>query len=252
MNLIQNIQAGVLMLNSVKTFYPETEYRNKRVAIVGAADSAFEGKNGKFINEHDIVVRINRAPHSWTPERAEYVGSKFTHLYHSFFENDYSGGGPIDWEFYDRLGIQKVINPICNTKGVRTQLNYYKRLHSSRKTYLLARRNYKGFEAKMGNFVPTVGFSALMSVLQANFKEVFITGFTFFKTPYAIGYRDHFLEKEANKQHIKNQGLHNPDLEFEVFRQEIKNSFSRKIILDNQLEQILSNSSKPNGQKKRS
>ena len=67
MKLIKDMYAGALMLSTFKTFHPEKEYRNKRVAIVGAADSAFEEKNGKYIDEHDVVVRVNKAPHSWSP-----------------------------------------------------------------------------------------------------------------------------------------------------------------------------------------
>ena len=156
------------------------------------------------------------------PGKAEYIGSKFTHLYHSFFENSYSGGGPIDWEYFDRLGIEKVINPICSRKGLAAHLNYYKRHHSARETYLLSRNTYNDLGNELKTYTPTVGFSALMSVLQAECKEVYITGFTFFQTPYAEGYRDHLLKKEANEQHIKKQGLHNPDLEFEVFKNKLE------------------------------
>lgn len=239
MKLIRDIYAGALMMSSLKTFYPEKQYRNKRVAIVGAADSAFEEKNGQYIDGHDVVVRVNKAPYSWTPEKADYIGSKFTHLYHSFFENNYSGGGPIDWEYYDKLGIEKVINPNCTSKGLTTHLNYYKRHHSSRRTYLLAHGNYQQFGNRLENYVPTVGFSALISVLQAECREVFITGFTFFQTPYAEGYRDHLMKKEANEQHIKEQGLHNPDLEFNLFREKVKNTSCSEVIMDNQLRKLL-------------
>ena len=240
MKLIKDMYAGALMLSSLKTFHPEKEFRNKRVAIVGAADSAFEEKNGKFIDEHDVVVRINKAPYSWTLEKAEYIGAKFTHLYHSFYENKYSGGGPIEWEYYDRLGIEKVINPICTRKGLQAHLNYYKRHHSSRATYLLSHKNYQNLSGKLENYVPTVGFSALMSVLQADCKEIYITGFTFFRTPYAKGYRDHFLEKEVNQEHIKKQGLHNPDLEFEIFKHSFKRNSFKSITFDRPLQKLVS------------
>lgn len=240
MKLIRNISAGVLMLSCTKTFHPGKEYGSKRIAIVGAADSAFKEKNGTYIDNFDIVVRVNKAPHSWTPEKAEYIGSKFTHLYHNFYENNYSGGGPIDWEYYDTLGIEKLINPFCTRKGLTAHLNYYKRHHSSRKTYILAREPYREFAAKLENYVPTVGFSALMSVLEADFKELFITGFTFFQTPYAEGYRDHLLEKQVNEAHIKKQGLHNPDLEFEVFRQSVERNSFKSITFDRPLQKIVS------------
>ncbi|NJW53422.1 glycosyltransferase family 29 protein [Salinimicrobium oceani] len=241
MKLIRNIYAGTLMLSSVKIFDPQKDYRNKRVAIIGAADSAFDEKNGKYIDEHDVVVRINKAPHVWTPEKAEYIGSKFTYLYHSFYENDYSGGGPIDWGYYDKLGIEKIINPVFSSKGLRTHFSYYKRHRSSRSTYILSRADYICISKSLGSSIPTVGFSALMSVLQADFKEVYITGFTFFQTPYATGYRDHLLDKEKNKAHIKEQGLHDPDLEFKLFKQKLQQISFKKVIFDKQLQFLLQN-----------
>lgn len=240
MKLLKDIYAGLLMLSTLRVFDPGKEFRGKRIAIVGAADSAFDEKNGKFIDRHDIVIRINRAPYSWNREKSEYIGSKFTFLYHSFYENNYSGGGPIDWDYFDRLDIDKVINPINSRKGLRTHLSYYKRNHSARTTYILSRPYYKELQKDLGEYVPTVGFSALMTVLRTDFKELYITGFTFFKTSYADGYRDHLLRKEDNQQHIAKQGLHNPEHEFEVFKKEIQLVQAKKqVAFDKRLSTLL-------------
>ena len=240
MKLIRDVQAGLLMFSSLRFFYAEKEFRGKRIAIIGAADSAFEEKKGEFIDGHDIVIRINRAPYSWSAEKAEYIGSKFTYLYHSFFENNYSGGGPIDWEYFDRIGIKKVINPISSGKGLVTHLNYYRRQHSTRRTYILTRPTYKEITKSLQSYIPTVGFSALMSVLESDFQELYITGFTFFQTPYADNYRDHLQNKKDNQRHIGKQGLHNPELEFKIFRKKISSvSDIKKIRYDPELRRII-------------
>ena len=227
------------MIWSLKLFKPSRTFKNKRVAVIGAADSLFHEKNGKYIDGFDIVIRINKAPYSWKEEDREFVGSKFTYLYHSFFENKFSGGGPIDWQYFDKLGIEKVINPNYSKKGLQTHLNYYRRNLYKRKTYLLSRKNYTYLIQKLEGFVPTVGYSALISVLQSKCAEVYITGFTFFKTPYTSNYRDELEDMEANKRHIAAQGIHNPDLEFESFKNELKLSRCKHVRLDKTLQNLL-------------
>lgn len=243
MKLIKGIYAMFLMIFSLKIFNPKREFKNKRIAIIGAADSAFAEKNGALIDAFDIVIRINKAPHSWVPEKADYIGSKLTYLFHSFYENNFSGGGTIDWAYFDEMGIEKVINPNHTKKGLHTHLNYFKRHMKFHKTYLLSKESYRVLKKELEGFIPTVGYSALAAVLQSDCQEIFITGFTFFKTPYAKGYRKDLEDPKANLKHIKNQGLHNPDLEFEAFKNALKLSPCRNIQFDKELQRLLKTAS---------
>jgi hypothetical protein len=239
MKLIKGIYAIFLMIFSLRMFNPKKEFKNKRIAIIGAADSAFVEKNGTFIDGFDIVIRINKAPHAWNKEKTEFIGSKFTYLFHSFYENNYSGGGPIDWEYFDALGIEKVINPNYSKEGLITHLSYYKRHLLFRKTYMLSKENYRVLSNELDGFVPTIGYSTLAAVLQSACEEIFITGFTFFKTPYAKDYREELEDLEANKKHIEDQGLHNPGMEFEAFKNALKNSPCGNIHFDKELQKLL-------------
>jgi len=91
------------------------------------------------------------------------------------------------------------------------------------------------------NLKPTVGFTALVSALESECEELFITGFTFFKTPYAKGYRDHLIDLGENKKHFKKQGIHDADLEYKLFKTYLKDSKCKLVTLDNKLTQILDN-----------
>jgi hypothetical protein len=245
MKLYKNIRAGLLLTKSLGFIDPEKEYNGKRVAIVGAAETAFQQKMGEFIDGHDIVIRVNKAPYAWNSTKAEFIGSKFTHLYHSFYENNYSGGGPIDWALYDRIGVQKLINPLTSRKGLLAHFNYYKRQEVDRKTYMLKAKSYKKISYRLNGYVPTIGFCALMTVLQSDFKSLYITGFTFFQSTYAAGYRDHFLNKKNNLQHIKDQGLHLPLKELEIFKNAVADAeIKKKIILDSGLKEVLKKAGK--------
>lgn len=239
MKLFNSIKGLWLMLFSTKIFHPENVFKGKKVAVIGAADSAFEKENGNYIDSFDVIVRVNKAPHSWSPEKAKFIGSRTDVLFHSFYENTDSGGGPIDFELYAEQGIQFIVNPNNNIKGLRTHLNYFKRNLNNKITYFLPRRLCKKMTVDFGIIIPTVGYSALYTVLNSKCKEVFITGFTFFKTPYANDYREHLKDKKANENHLKKQGIHDPGLEFILFKKELNKRESGNINMDARLLGIL-------------
>jgi hypothetical protein len=241
MKFINSIRALWLMVFSTKIFRPEDIFRGKRVAVIGAADSAFEHQNGKYIDSFDLIVRVNKAPHSWTREKAKFIGSRTDVLFHSFYENSESGGGVIDLKLYNSQGIKYIVNPNNNLNGLRTHFNYYKRNLNYKITYLLPRWIFKKMTVEFDAIVPTVGYSALYTVMNSNCKEIFITGFTFFKTPYANDYRDHLMDMAVNENHLKKQGLHDPELEFKEFLREFeKNKLEgTPIVLDEMLSKII-------------
>lgn len=228
------------LLFSTRIFWPQRFFKGKRIAIIGGADSAFQECNGDFIDNFDIIVRINKAPHSWSPEKAKYIGSRTDILFHSFYENTNSGGGPIDFNLYEQQGIKCVVNPNCSLKGLQTHLNYFKRNFYKQTTYILPYTNYKEATSGLGDFTPTVGYSALYSILNSEFKEVFITGFTFFQTPYGPDYRDHLQDLESINKHIEEQGMHDPVLELKQFIIQLEKAKKQgKISLDSALADIV-------------
>jgi len=243
MKLFKGAYALLLMMFSLKFFKAEKEFEDKRIAIVGAADSTFNERNGSYIDSFDIVIRVNKAPYSLDEDKIPFLGSKTNYLFHSFYENNFSGGGPIDWELYNRLGIEKVINPNMTLKGVVTHLNFYKRHLQNKVTYMISRKNYKVITNGLEGYIPTIGFSALMLLLNSDCKELYITGFTFFRTPYAEGYRDELLNMKANIDHISKQGIHNPQLEFKLFKKALYNPKPKKVIFDTELNKIIDSSS---------
>lgn len=229
------------MLTNIKKFDPEKIFRNKRIAIIGAASSALDEANGDYIESFDIVVRVNKAIVTWKPEMREFVGKRTDVLFHSFYENEESGGGPIDLDLFKEFGVEYVVHPFNNPEGFLTHLNYYKRNLRTNRTFVMSRKMYRKMKEPFERWRPTVGFAALYAVLNSPAKEVYITGFTFFRTPYAGGYRDHLIEKQANERHIKNQGLHNPELEFCLFRKLLEESPCGAVKCDVTLKRLLKN-----------
>lgn len=238
MKVLENISAMRRMVSASRIFNPQEHLAGKRIAVVGPADSAFEKPMGDYINGFDYVIRINKAPHSLSESKMPFIGNRTDVLFHSFFENNETGGGPIDFDLYKEQGVKFLINPNNCVFGLRAHLAYFKRNSYEDPTFLLPWNFYHQLRKNFGEYVPTVGYSALYTALHSGAKEVYITGFTFFKTPYMSDYRDHLKDVDTNQKHIKDHGMHNPDLELSEF---IKNYMPHQsfVKLDDALKDIV-------------
>ena len=230
----------ILFFTCKRTIDLQKLLKGKRVAIVGAADSAFNTGKGSYIDSFDIVIRINKAPLLLkTGQWRNDIGAKTNILFHSFFENEKSGGGPLDMDLYDTLGVTHLVNPISVYSGYRVTFNFYKKYLMARTVYALPHSMYMRIQHKLDKFRPTIGYSALISVLETEFSELYITGFTFFKTAFGSGYRNDMKEAPQVQQYIKSNGLHDPDLEYRNFLEILKINASKNIILDDALNEIV-------------
>jgi hypothetical protein len=229
-----------LMARYHKTF-DASVLKGRRVAIVGAADSAFGTGRGAYIDGFDFVVRINKAPYQLKDGRfAADIGTRTDILFHSFFENEFSGGGRLDFELYDQLGIRYVINPVSSAAGRRVTFNFYKSHLSEQVTFSLPKHTYRQIAGQFGEFRPTIGFCSLWTLLYSGCAELFITGFTFFKTRYGDGYRDALKDVETNRKYIAESKIHNPDMEYDLFKKHlVLSGMQQAVFADEQLVSIL-------------
>jgi hypothetical protein len=98
---------------------------------------------------------------------------------------------------------------------------------------------YTRISNSVGTYRPTTGYSALYSILETDFSELYITGFTFFKTAYGSGYRDVMKEAHQAQSFIKQVGLHNPEVELQGFKKALETNKSKKVVTDPVLTSIL-------------
>ncbi|GAB2770347.1 glycosyltransferase family 29 protein [Salinimicrobium soli] len=241
MKIIKAILGLLIMPLRVRVFRPNKVFYNKRLAVVGPADSAYEQENGRIIDSYDLVIRMNKALITWNPANEKYLGARTDILIHNFHENMHSGGGgPLDWNLFKKFGVKYLIQPRFDKEGWHWMFNYFKKYLNTKQTiYTLPYSDNQKISNMFDGYFPTRGFFVLYSALTSHCKEVFITGFTFFKTPYAKGYRDNVRDLKDNYKHIQNQGFHNPDLEYEHFLKLIKKSPVKRITVDEKLYNIL-------------
>jgi hypothetical protein len=231
---------GLLLMIRYKKLFDPSLLAGKRVAIVGPASSAYQTNRGDFIDGFDFVIRINKAPILLKKGTAKAdVGSKTDILFHSFIENEFSGGGALDFALYDELGIRYVINPIPTYFGNRVTFNFYKKYLLNRVVYHLPKAPYMDAIKAFGKYRPTTGFCALKMAIESDCSELFITGFTFFKTAYGDGYRDSLKDVQKNIQYINESNIHSPDIEYTEFTRMLKENKNKRIFTDHTLRQIL-------------
>jgi len=242
MGKLLNAAKGLgLGLTHIKVFNLDY-FRSKRIAIVGPANSAFNTGRGTYIDDFDVVVRMNKSPMTVAEGTSVAdIGRRTDVLFHCFHESPHGGGGPLDFELYRRLGIKYVINPRNEWSGLRNSYNYYKKYVSATNTYVLPRSLYVKISESVSTYRPTTGYSALYSILETNFSELYITGFTFFKTAYGSGYRDVMKEAHQAQSFIKQVGLHNPDAELQGFKKILEKNKTKNVVTDAVLKNILEN-----------
>jgi Glycosyltransferase family 29 (sialyltransferase) len=242
-SLIEKIYKATIGLLFIFKHYKKFDLRllsKKKIALIGPASSAYNTGKGGFIDGFDLVIRINKAPLLIDKGISIVdIGSKTDILVHSFFENEFSGGGPLNFELYRRLGIKYVINPIPTFFGIRATFNFYKKYLLKQPIYSLPYAPYKKAIKPFGRFRPTTGFCALKLAMDSDFSELFITGFTFFKTAYGDGYRDSLKDVNSNAKYIRESNIHNPDIEYDQFKVLLLANRHKRIFTDAELKNIL-------------
>ena len=149
--------------------------KNKKIIIVGPADYV---NNGSFIDEFDIVVRINKG-HNQTNDKEKY-GSRTDILYHCISEH-YENGGKIPED--------SSINFIKFTFPEKTIYGGGKKIKKKERWEQVNQDLYINFEKKLKT-MPNAGTTAIWDILNYEIKSLHITGFTLFQTDYSKLYRE--------------------------------------------------------------
>jgi hypothetical protein len=204
---IENWKYFIYTKKSVVLF-DENWFKNKRVAIIGGADSAFMEKLGGFIDEFDVIVRINIGVEV-IDKFNEYIGTRTDFLFHSLYEEDkIKGGSPITLDLWKKHNVKNLI--FCLNK----ELNGYS--YNNFKSFILKTKgSFKLSEVPLNiskknlevvrPFSPTTGFIALNTIFNCKPSHLYITGITFFKTSHLSEYRqgtaDYYKQLVDKKDH---------------------------------------------------
>jgi len=179
--------------------------KGKRVAIVGPAEYMSTSNQGPLIESYDLVARINNG---WLPpqELKPHTGTRTDIRYHSGAEFPNSGGM---WEM-DKMIAHGVKYVAINSPRY---LDYF--YHDIKKFEALNEEYgvpfhcwtdlelYLTFHHYLGTRMNT-GLAAIVDLLLHDVAELYITGFTFYRTGFCKGlkperYYEDILAKEYDR-----------------------------------------------------
>ncbi len=217
--------------------FDDSFFDNKRIIVIGPAESSLSYMSAEEIDKFDIVVRLNKS-HLNLEKLKDKLGSKTDILFHCCFDDPVIGCGKIDQEKLIAQQNKFVVYPYFDVSALYT---FYEFLLKNRKINLeiLDSKYYKNIIKYYPGKIPTTGFQVLNYLLRQKFKELHITGFTFLKTDYIRGYRDSHRTVEKVKELVKNGANHNPDAEFELFHILLKSMNMKSIYLDETLKNLI-------------
>lgn len=220
--------------------FPDGVFDNKRVIIIGPAETSLTYMSGEDIDKFDFIVRVNKSP-LFLEGNESKIGSRTDILYHCFSEDPIDGGGRLDFDILEKQENKYIAysyaEPILESVFYKTVLKYKgKRFYRVRKDFFLELK--KDYPAKW----PTTGLQAILHLMSCDFKELHITGFTFFRTGYVSGYTTNKINEseQTRRQQIEQGGSHSFDGELQVFKEYYARNKHKNIYIDSVIESIIS------------
>jgi hypothetical protein len=206
----------------------EDVFNNKKVIIIGPADTALDYCSIDVVHRFDVIVRINKSfP---VPDSIVYkIGSKTDVLFHSLNQNGFGGTGKIDMSLYVKHGLRFIFFPLNYRQQQSTLLDFKKQLKYPVKLLQPTKKQYNRIYKLLNNHIPTTGFSSIYWIIDSKPKELFVTGFSFYQTGYVSKYRDDVFDLSLWRKEITMGGAHDIALEFKIIRELFKKNPGYKV-----------------------
>jgi hypothetical protein len=181
---------------------------NKSVIIVGPAAYLNYQENGDLIDGFDIVVRINRGSFIKNNMKNK-IGSKLDILFSNLNINDTNDKKSLDTNYLKNKGVKMIFCPYPNvqpfTDDKQQYFNYYKNTFPIE---TIDTQFYLHIQSVLQTR-PNTGILAILILLRQNIKNLYITGFSFYRDGYYNGYKDNskphnVLKNEIVRYHDQN------------------------------------------------
>lgn len=206
----------------------------KRVVIVGPAPSVVGSNQGTIIDSYDIVVRLNKAlpiPHGLKND----IGTRTDVLYNCMNPSP-ECGGEIKTDILTENGVKFLVAPYPPTTGYRfgADIENYLKLNGQKVPF--CHFDQKLFADLLKEIkLPNTGISAIIDLLSFNIKELYITGFTFFKGGYMKEYRGY--NEQQVLQRMAKYNLHDQDKQLAYMKTILPNE--PRVKMDNALNALM-------------
>tara|TARA_B100000965_G_scaffold406497_1_gene445724 strand:- start:3946 stop:4758 length:813 start_codon:yes stop_codon:yes gene_type:complete len=224
-------------------------FENKKIIIVGPSPHLIGKNYGEFIESFDLVVRVNEL--GVITEMSKDYGSRtdisFLTLTDEALEIYAVMKKEVDFKNLKLIVHPRHeynLNPITNLGNTKNVNEYYSSLNLDIEFIHIEEPSFEK-RCEIFECFPSTGALAIFQILNYNFSELFICGFSFYTTKYRYSPKglEYFRipKKNQNKHNFRQSG-HDTRQEVKALRSLIKNhenvsgdSFFRKIILSNSI-----------------
>jgi hypothetical protein len=218
-------------------FFDDNFFLDKRIIIIGPANSSYSYLSSEMIDKFDLIVRVNDSPNTLMLHKN--LGTRTDILYHNLFLKS-------NLEINEKLLLSqsnKYVLYNWNLSHLEPNFNKAKHIYGKLLIFKLHPIYYSSLINKYIKFriSPTTGILALNHLMRQKFKELHVVGFTFYKTNYIDGYNgivSSTIGDDFDK--VISDGYHHPGKDFEMF---VKLYFryckNKKIFLDDFLKKSL-------------
>lgn len=196
--------------------------RNKRVIIVGPANSLIGQKQGEFIDSFDVIIRPNNGWDLPAHLKVDY-GTRTDVAFFRFGPNIPKLKIPTimtDQTTVDRC-VKSRIKWIVAYKGYKGRINKFKTMNRHRlRLYEVPQQVDKEITIKAPK-IPMTGVATIFETLRHPVKELYITGMTFMQTGYFVGYSGGTEEsnKHISPERISSISLHDVEAQRKAVRE---------------------------------
>lgn len=221
----------------------------KKVALVGPAQYMENSNLGKEIDDHDIVVRINRGIES-IDTYSKDIGTKTDVYYSCLIERAQQTGVLNIDDLKNKYKIKHIVAPPeSNMKGISFETKFHSLVDKEKIKNIndiipvtIVDHQFHTLLAEKVKCKPNTGFMAIYDLLRMNPSSLSIYGFSFYLDGFLPGQKSGVeQEKNCSEQEFA-------DMAFNSKRHIQKNMWeyakttllkNKNVILDNNLERIL-------------
>ena len=247
-NILNVIENKVVIFKKPSTLNLKSMIQDKKIALVGPAQYMEKSGLGKEIDNHDVVIRINRGIESINDFK-EDIGER-TDVYYSCLIERAQQTGNLNIETLKTLGIKQIVAPPeSNIKGIANQTKFHSLVNVEKIKKInkeipvtIVDHNFHTDLAKKVDCKPNTGFMAIYDILRMNPKSLSIYGFSFYLDGFISGQKKGVeKEKKCSEQEFADMAFNSKRHIQKNMWQYAKNTLlnNEKINLDKKLKQIL-------------
>ena len=204
---------------------------NKKVVIVGPSSTIVNSKQGDYIDNCDVVIRLNRAV-PINKKLIKDIGSKTTIIYTNL-DNNSDSTKHINFKKFIKNNIKFICSPYPPIEPFKKDIDIYLNQKYQLPFHHFPFDDYFKVKSVLG-CRPYTGMSAIIDILRYNIKSLYVTGIDFYANDY---YKEYRKKDTYNLNYIRNNKIHNSTAHLNFIK--YISLTNNKLILDPPLKNII-------------